>query len=81
MKVYQYDLEGNFIKEWDSPKQAATDLNIIYTCVYKGCKTNYRVGKWQFKTFKKDKILIYIYLDHSIIKSKRLLALLSSYPF
>jgi hypothetical protein len=31
--VLQYDLEGNFIKEWESAKIAAEKLNLCYICI------------------------------------------------
>ena len=52
-KVLQYDLNGNFIKEWSSIKKAALELNItpeaISNCLRKG--ENFSSGgfKWKYK--------------------------------
>jgi group I intron endonuclease len=37
-KVYQYDLEGNFIKEWESTREAARFFNIDSTNISRCCK-------------------------------------------
>lgn len=52
IKVNQYDLEGNFIKEWESSNKAAKFYNIgpvgIYNCVKNKAKTC--IGyKWSYK--------------------------------
>lgn len=49
-KVYQYDLNGNFIKEWGSAKDVKTELQINIT---KTCVTN---GGFQWKRFYKPNI-------------------------
>jgi hypothetical protein len=54
--VYQYDLEGNYIKEWSSAKQAANFLNVSYTNIYQACKINGRCKDFMFRLFKADKI-------------------------
>jgi len=50
--VLQYDLEGNFIKEWNSGKEAAISLNLfqsnINNCCRKKTKTAYNYI-WEFK--------------------------------
>lgn len=56
IKVYQYDLDGNYIAEWISPKAAATVLNIEYTSIYESCRLNYKVGNFQFRSYKTFKI-------------------------
>lgn len=41
-KVYQYDLEGNFIREWDSGREAARELGISNTSIsYAARNKNY----------------------------------------
>ena len=51
--IFQYDLNGNFIKEWSSIKKAALELNItpeaISNCLRKG--ENFSSGgfKWKYK--------------------------------
>jgi hypothetical protein len=54
IKIYQYNLTGEFIAEWTSPKEAAHVLKLNYTNIYKSCKGPYRAGQFQFKTFKKQ---------------------------
>lgn len=52
IKVYQYGLDGKFIAEWNSPKEAASILGISYTAIYKSCRSNHTAGKFQFRTYK-----------------------------
>lgn len=51
--VNQYDLEGNFIKEWSSQTEASRELNIDTTSISNCCmgKKNKTAGgyKWKFK--------------------------------
>ena len=54
--VYQYRLTGEFIAEWISAKEAAHVLSISETSIYKSCRSDYRAGNFQFKTFKKQVI-------------------------
>lgn len=37
-KVFQYDLDNNFIKEWDNAKQASTELIINYASINNCCR-------------------------------------------
>ena len=37
-KVKQYDLDGNFIKEWESMKSAYLDLGVTITCISACCR-------------------------------------------
>tara|TARA_R110002153_G_C13156669_1_gene482606 strand:- start:19 stop:735 length:717 start_codon:yes stop_codon:yes gene_type:complete len=39
-KVIQMDLEGNFIKEWDTGKQASIDLKLDYIAINNCCRFN-----------------------------------------
>lgn len=55
-RVYQYRLTGEFIAEWISAKEAAYVLNISETSIYQSCRSDYRAGNFQFKTFKKQVI-------------------------
>jgi hypothetical protein len=59
-KIYQYDLNGNFIAEWISAKAAASTLNLIYTNIYACCLRKGRVGEYQFRTYKKLSIDVYV---------------------
>jgi hypothetical protein len=36
-KVFQYDLNGNFIKEWDRPEQASKELNVSHSGISSVC--------------------------------------------
>lgn len=54
-KVFQYTLDGNFIREWKSTKEAARKLNFIATniaccCrkINKGNKCTYKKFKWSY---------------------------------
>jgi len=60
IKVYQYDLNGNYIAEWISPKIASSVLNIRYDGIYASCRLFFRAGNYQFRSFKKDKIEPYV---------------------
>ena len=57
--VYQYDLEGNFIKEYKSQSEAARQLNVdvcqINSCFNKNTKTK-TAGNYQWSIKKLDKI-------------------------
>jgi hypothetical protein len=60
IKVYQYDLDGNFIAEWKDPKTVESILNISHGSIYKSCRLFYKAGGYQFRTFKVQKIDPYI---------------------
>lgn len=55
--IYQYDLKGNFIKEWKNARVAAKKLNIHFPNISKSL-TNKRksTGDFQWRFFKADKI-------------------------
>lgn len=36
--ILQYDLDNNFIKEYDSAKSASIELNVDASCIIKTCK-------------------------------------------
>ena len=46
--VLQYDLEGNFIKEWDGTCSASKELNIKSSCIY-NCLLNVSQSAGKFK--------------------------------
>ena len=50
--INQYDVEGNFIKEWESLTQASRELNINLIYISNVCRGKQRVAggyKWKFK--------------------------------
>jgi hypothetical protein len=49
--VFQYDLQGNFIKEWDSLGSAAREVHVFEQNIRRSCKNNKRTGqfKWKYK--------------------------------
>lgn len=54
-KVYQYDLKGNFIKEWDSFSKASKELEIYSSNISMCCSGKYKQAggyKWSYD-FKK----------------------------
>lgn len=49
--IYQYDLEGNFIKKWDTSKHAENELKINCDFIIKVCKgkkKQYKNFKWEY---------------------------------
>ena len=51
-KIKQFDLEGNFIKEWESIKQAGEYLNICKVGIARCCRKEQKTAgnyKWEFK--------------------------------
>lgn len=59
-KIYQYDLEGNFIKEWNSATEAAKNLEIENTNICNSAKFSRKLcGNYQWRYDKKDKISSY----------------------
>lgn len=59
-KVYQYDLQGNFIKEWDSRYQIEEILGIPASSIRK-CTSGENIRCWNFRfLFEKfDKVISY----------------------
>lgn len=52
--VYQYDLKGNFIKEWENAQRASETLDIAVSDIHSACRENSnvkRAGKymWSYK--------------------------------
>ena len=50
--VLQYDLQGNFIKEWNSIKEAVEYLNINYSNIPQCCRGKRKTTggyRWQYK--------------------------------
>lgn len=67
-KILQYDLNGNFIKEWDCMKDVERELNIStgdLTCCLKGKQLS--AGKFQWRKWE----LNYPLIINSYIKPKR----------
>lgn len=60
-KVYQYDLEGNFIKEWDSATDAATQLKLSIRSL-SACTSDSkhsrkkRIGGFYWRKYKVEKL-------------------------
>lgn len=56
--IYQYDLEGNFIREWKNANIASQELKISQSDIRRGVKSNkLRSSKnFVFRNYKKDKI-------------------------
>lgn len=73
--IYQYDLEGNFIKEWNSITSAAKELDVSESSIgkavlYKRTSANYlwsdiKIEKLDISTFNiyDPKVKVYIYDD------------------
>lgn len=56
-RIFQYDLDGNFIKEWDSVKKAAYENNITIKAIYNSANsTNNSSAKSMWVINKKDPI-------------------------
>ena len=54
-KVYQYDLQGNFIKEWESAVEAANKLKISQGNISSCCRGERKITggcMWQYTTSK-----------------------------
>lgn len=52
-----YDLEGNFLKEYTNSREAAQELNLDYSSIWRCVREereHYKI--YQFKAYKKDKI-------------------------
>jgi len=67
IKVYQYDFDGNYIAEWISPKIAESILKIRYSTIYASCKNLTSAGKYQFRTFKVNKIQAYKHKQKKVV--------------
>lgn len=76
--IYQYDLEGNFIREWESLISIELELNFAATNIGKACRRRYfyQYGYlWAFK-LDVDNGLIVTYVNKiGIGRSKKLLLL------
>lgn len=56
-KCYQYDLDGNYIREFENFSEAARVLGIDSYSIWRCLREEYNhVGSYQFKTYKKNKI-------------------------
>lgn len=50
--IIQYDLEGNFIREWASSREIERELNFAHTNINNCCKGKYKTFygyKWEYK--------------------------------
>lgn len=59
-KVLQYDLEGNFVKEWESVEQVSKCLKIAETSIYQCCNFNMNrksAKKFQWRWYEKEYLL------------------------
>lgn len=59
IKVYCYDLSGNFLREFDSIKEASQTLNIARASISNSLKAKDGLGKakeWMFRTYKSKSI-------------------------
>jgi group I intron endonuclease len=54
--IYQYDLEGNFIKEWQNAKQASTHLKINNGYLSTILDSNKTLGGFRFTKTKHEKL-------------------------
>jgi hypothetical protein len=59
-KVYQYDLDGNFVKEYDSINKAANEINVHSSEIFHSInRKSKRVKEWMFSKIKYNKIESY----------------------
>ena len=63
--VYEYTLNGNFVKEWKSAREASIALGISYSNIYQ----NKRCKQSRFKTFKTDKLSDIPYYSNNYCKA------------
>ncbi len=73
-KCYQYDLNGNFLNEYENFSEAARQLNIDSYSIWRCLREEYsHAEKYQFKNYKKEKIdswfkpntkKVYVYADN-----------------
>jgi hypothetical protein len=71
--VLQYDLDGNFIKEWDSAVDAGKELNICISNINKCCKKNrLKAGGFQWR-YKDGEIKIGKYVKRESINNKAII--------
>lgn len=70
-KIYQYDLDGNFIREWDCCKTASIELGICRSQILKNLsKFRYKCKSFIFSYEKHDKIDSYKNSTSKIVKRK-----------
>lgn len=72
IQVYQYDLEGNFIQEWESMKAASENNNILLCDISEAikCKRKFKAGGFQWRCEKMESIPLYDKLKNAENKSK-----------
>lgn len=63
--VYQYDFDGNFIKEWSSIKEAATTLNLDEVAIGRSVLYKRTAGEFLWSDAKFDKLDTSIYTKYS----------------
>lgn len=57
-QILQYDLQGNFIREWESISQAANELSLSIGNINSVCNgKRKRVGNFIFKYYKKEETI------------------------
>ena len=56
--IYQFDIKGNFIKEWISAEYAGSALNCSVTCIRNVCKRKLRYSHNSIWRYKDDELFI-----------------------
>lgn len=64
-KILQYDLDGNFIKEWDSLKDIERALNVSYSAIWKVCNGERKQVKDCIWRYKEEKVRDKKYNDNN----------------
>jgi len=60
VKIYQYDLEGRFILEWESSMDAANKLNLVNSNIIKCCNSErFKCGNFRWSYIKSQKLSHY----------------------
>lgn len=68
-EIYQYDLDGTFIKSWESIAKAAKELEVSETCIYGSLKYSTRSCsgyKWSYNKIDKTKNILKIYACYDL---------------
>lgn len=75
--ILQYDLEGNFIKEWESAVDAGKELNILYPNINASCKKSNLIAYGYLWKYKEKEIInkIQKYIVTPKINSKAVIQL------
>lgn len=67
-KVYQYDLQGNFIQEWENAQRASEKLKISVSDIHVMCRNKEgirKAGNYMWSYFKVDHMIPYVREGHS----------------